>query len=260
VLTKPDLVAPGVGVTSTVPGGYLTYSGTSMASPHVAGVVALMAEANPALRGAAAADVLRSTASDLGAAGPDSRYGAGRLDAEAAVAAALGDTTRPAPETRFARTPGRMTRRPRVAFDVAAAGGTYRYRVDGGAWSAPVARRRILLRLPEGRHVVEAQAWDPAAAAGDRSPARHVVVIDRTPPRLGLQVGRRAGATLLRLRASDRVSAVSPRSVRWRVDGRTHAGVTARIQATERVARVRVTARDRAGNRAVLVRLVPLSR
>lgn len=89
-----ELAAPGVAINSTVLGGaYEALSGTSMASPHVAGTAALVVGAgvtdtngnghvNDEVR-----QILDSTAQDLGAAGRDTWYGFGLVDAAAAVAA-----------------------------------------------------------------------------------------------------------------------------------------------------------------------------
>ena len=70
---------------------YMAISGTSMSSPHVSGVVALMKQAYPRLTGSVAEEILTRTARDLGARGKDDDYGWGFVDAYRAtkVAACL---------------------------------------------------------------------------------------------------------------------------------------------------------------------------
>ena len=85
-LTKPDISAPGVNTKShNVCSGYSFKSGTSMATPHVAGAVALMIAASPGLGNDDIKEILEETAIDLGALGKDNTYGSGRVDAYAAV-------------------------------------------------------------------------------------------------------------------------------------------------------------------------------
>ncbi len=93
---KPDISAPGYYVRSAYPGHtYVYMSGTSMATPHVAGVVALIRQANPELTPDEIKQIMYQTAYDLGTPGEDNTYGYGMVDAYEAVMLAKPDTLPP---------------------------------------------------------------------------------------------------------------------------------------------------------------------
>jgi thermitase len=179
-----DLVAPGSSIlTTTRGGGYGTWSGTSFSAPIAAGAAALVLSANPYLSGAQAAEIVELSADDLGSAGWDTSFGQGRLNAAAAVAAALGGT--PAPEP--APTPDVTA--PTIAITAPAAGakvsGTVTITVaasddvgvvsvelwvDGAlvqtATVAPFATRWNAKKAAAGTHTLECRAYDAAGNVG----------------------------------------------------------------------------------------------
>ena len=81
--------APGDGIYSTLPGGYGYKSGTSMATPHVAGVVTLLLARYPGITRAQLLARLQQGALDLGAAGRDDNFGWGLARAREAMDAAV---------------------------------------------------------------------------------------------------------------------------------------------------------------------------
>lgn len=89
---KPDIAAPGVNVRSCYPGGnYFIMSGTSMAAPHVAGVVALIRQVDPDLTINELKQVMYDAAFDVGDPGEDNDYGWGMVDAFEAVRLVMAD-------------------------------------------------------------------------------------------------------------------------------------------------------------------------
>jgi len=98
------IAAPGSRIVSTTPTyptylsargattGYAAFSGTSAAAPFVSGVAALLLSKDPSLTGDQLAARLRASADDLGAPGPDTSFGAGRVNALRAVTAVASAT------------------------------------------------------------------------------------------------------------------------------------------------------------------------
>jgi subtilisin family serine protease/N-acetylneuraminic acid mutarotase len=154
---KPNISAPGVNVRSSVPGNsYGSLSGTSMASPHLVGAIALLWSAAPSLRGDVegtrallddnAIDVANTTCG--GTADDNNVFGEGRLDALALLEnAPVGDTG-----TLSGTVSDEATGDPIGGATVAVDGETDRSTTtdDDGSYS---------LRLPTGDYAVSASAF-----------------------------------------------------------------------------------------------------
>ncbi|MCS7463450.1 S8 family peptidase [Paenibacillus doosanensis] len=81
-----DAAAPGVSIASTYPHNqYAALSGTSMASPHVTALAALIRSVNPDLKNTEVMQIMRETAQDIGPKGKDKYYGHGLIDVVAAL-------------------------------------------------------------------------------------------------------------------------------------------------------------------------------
>ncbi len=124
------VMAPGVSVYSTYPNGQYTFmNGTSMASPHVAGLAGLMRSANRDISVAEVTSILKNTAQSVG---NQKEYGYGIVNALEAVKAASGVTPIDTVATpTFSLPSGTYDAPQNVTISCATEGATIRYTTDG---------------------------------------------------------------------------------------------------------------------------------
>jgi uncharacterized repeat protein (TIGR01451 family) len=145
---KPDLVAPGTAITSTVPGGgWRRSSGTSMSTPHAAGTVALLRQAAPDLSAAEIVEVLKRTAVPLARTIPDPDSGWGLVNAYAAV---------------------------RSVMDVGQLSGKVVDRADG----EPIVWARVRVASEVGDPITQTDVADDGSFAFDLAPDDYLVIAE----------------------------------------------------------------------------------
>jgi thermitase len=273
------LAAPGASIyTTTVGGGYGAVSGTSFSAPIAAGVAALVMAAKPSLSSNAVETLLTSTAVDLGAAGRDPLFGHGRVDAAAAVRAALasGSTTpdTQAPQVTITNPGAGATVSGLLAVDTATSDNVGVTRVDLLANGAVVASDTVApfafnwdtTRAANGTSTLEARAYD---AAGNAAASARVgvnvangappITADTQPPVVTIgnpKAGSKVkGNVTISANASDNAGAAGIRQSLY-VDGTLVAQTTgaslsynwAARKAAAGAHQIQVVARDAAGN------------
>ena len=205
-----DLAAPGNNIVTIGRfGAYTVDSGTSLASPVVAGVASLMFSANPSLTPALATQVLESTAVDLGAGGYDEGFGHGRVNALAAVSAAAAvlpppDTTPPiagVSQPTDGTTVAALTEVGVAALDDTGVTKVELF-VDGIYFATdtvtPYSFAWDTTAVANGPHTLMARAYDAAGNVGEAAPVSVTVlnpVPDTTPPTVTISTPA-AGATV----------------------------------------------------------------
>lgn len=187
-----DVVAPGVNIYSTYLNGTGAYmSGTSMATPFVSGVAALMRTVEPAATYTQVTTALAATATDLGAAGRDNTFGYGLVQADDAI-----DYIERAPFTTLTTdvapaASGWYLTAPQITLTPDEPATTY-YAWDGGGESVYGAP----LTAPEGQHTLYYRSVDLEGNA--ETPRSRLFKVDTVAPAVptGLAVAGRTSSTV----------------------------------------------------------------
>lgn len=179
-----DISAPGENITTTTAGGgYITISGTSFASPLVAGTAALALSMDPTLSNSAVVSLLTGNADDLGAAGYDIYYGAGRLNSAkvAAGAVKVPDATAPSTAVTNPKNGASITSAKSVSVSVASSDNvgvvkTELYingKLAASSTSGSFSYNWSTSKLARGQYTLQSKAYD---AAGNSSVSALVTV------------------------------------------------------------------------------------
>jgi len=204
------IAAPGQDIwTTTKGGGYQAWWGTSLATPVVSGVIGVLMSSNLSLTNSQIEKLLYSSATDLGAAGRDSYYGYGRVNAAAAVQAAkatlLQDTT--APTVSISAPISASTVSGLVAVNTEASDNIGVSRVElrvdsstvGSDTSAPFGFSWDSSKVSNGSHTLVAVAYDAAGNSQGSAPVTinvaNPVLVDTSPPVVSI-TNPKSGSTL----------------------------------------------------------------
>lgn len=179
---KPDITAPGTGIrSSTNDGGYGLSGGTSMAAPHVAGAVALLWSAHPALRNEITftEQLLNQSAAHIsstacGSSGwPNNSFGYGRLDVAAAVMA-VGSATQTA-------APGAVVTYTLLITNTAATTETFTLSAGRSNWPATISPTTKVNVLPAQAFTATVAVSIPVQAAFLASDALAIAAVPAEP-------------------------------------------------------------------------------
>lgn len=258
-----DISAPGYNIISTAPGGAYWYCwGTSLATPIVAGTAALILSKRPDFTPAQVDAILKSSATDLGTAGADNYYGAGRVNAAAALQQAIGapssggtDTTKPTVSI-ASPTGGTVAGTVTITANASDNVGVTRveFRVNGALaatdTSSPWQFAWNSASVANGAVSVTASAYDAAGNSATSLPvsltvSNTVAPSDTTPPTVAITSptgGTVSGSVKVSVNASDNVgvtrvdflannavvasSNVAPYAFTWNTSGYANGNVT----------------------------------